>query len=148
MEIEDAIVRNARDLKKSLMRRLFTHGLRGEPLKETEIGPVPKSWAVGRLAEFSSLITKGSSPRWQGIRYCDDGMLFVRSQNVGWGRLELGDKAYLPTSFNEKETRSILRKGDVLINLVGATIGRVALATGEVEGDEYKSGRVSCPVEA
>src|SRR5439155_20941513 len=41
-EIEAAIVRNARDLKKSLLCGLFTHGLRGEPLKETEIGPVPE----------------------------------------------------------------------------------------------------------
>jgi len=44
VEIEDAIVRNARDLKKSVLRRLFTQGLRGEPLKETEIGLMPKSW--------------------------------------------------------------------------------------------------------
>ncbi|MBI4024010.1 MAG: restriction endonuclease subunit S [Verrucomicrobia bacterium] len=46
VEIEDAIVRNARDLKKSLLRRLFTRGLRGEPQKETEIGPIPESWDI------------------------------------------------------------------------------------------------------
>ena len=134
VEIEDAIVRNARDLKKSLLRRLFTHGLRSEPLKETEIGPLPESWEVGKLNDFASVITKGSSPRWQGFEYCSDGVLFVRSQNVGWGRLALQDKAYLPVSFNQKETRSILKEGDVLINLVGASIGRVALATKEIEG--------------
>ena len=39
VEIEEAIVRNARILKKSLLRRLFTRGLRGEPLKETENWP-------------------------------------------------------------------------------------------------------------
>lgn len=49
VEVEDALVRNARDLKKSLLRRLFTHGLRGEPLKETEIGPVPESWEVSPI---------------------------------------------------------------------------------------------------
>lgn len=55
VEIEDAIVRGARDLKKSLLRRLFTHGLRGELLKETEIGPLPESWEVRSLANVASL---------------------------------------------------------------------------------------------
>jgi type I restriction enzyme S subunit len=55
VEIEDAIVRNARDLKKSLLRCLFTHGLRGEPLKETEIGPLPKNWEVRTFASVASL---------------------------------------------------------------------------------------------
>src|SRR5207249_11692404 len=50
---EDAIVRNTRDLKKSLLRRLFTHGLRGEPLKETEIGPLPESWEARNLASVA-----------------------------------------------------------------------------------------------
>jgi len=46
----------------------------------------------------------------------------------------LDDRAYLPTSFNEKEKRSILQSGDILINLVGASIGRVALGTDDIEG--------------
>jgi type I restriction enzyme S subunit len=33
-----------RALKRAAMRTLFTSGLRGEPQKETEIGPVPESW--------------------------------------------------------------------------------------------------------
>lgn len=132
--IEDGLVRAARDLKKSLLRHIFTRGLRNEPLKETEIGPLPESWEVKQFGDFASVITKGSSPRWQGFEYCNDGVLFVRSQNVGWGRLEFDDKVYLPHSFNEKEIRSILKEGDVLINLVGASIGRVALATDQVEG--------------
>jgi type I restriction enzyme S subunit len=34
------------ELKKALMHKLFTEGTRGEPLKQTEIGAVPKSWDV------------------------------------------------------------------------------------------------------
>jgi len=37
------------------VRRLFTHGLRGEPLKETEIGPLPKSWEARNLASVATL---------------------------------------------------------------------------------------------
>jgi type I restriction enzyme, S subunit len=42
--IQDKLLKATADLKQSAMQRLFTHGLRGEPLKDTEIGPMPESW--------------------------------------------------------------------------------------------------------
>ena len=35
---------------KGLMHKLFTEGAGGEPLKQTEIGPVPESWRSCRSA--------------------------------------------------------------------------------------------------
>jgi restriction endonuclease S subunit len=93
-----------------------------------------KNWLVRALSEVTSIVTKGSSPKWQGFDYCDDGIVFVRSQNVGWGKLDLTDVARLPKGFNEKEKKSVLKTGDVLLNIVGASIGRVAIATTEVDG--------------
>lgn len=46
VEVEEELVRVTRELKQAALSQLFTHGLRGEPQKETEIGPVPESWAV------------------------------------------------------------------------------------------------------
>ena len=86
---------------------------------------------LGKLAER---ISKGSSPRWQGFEYVQEGVLFVRSQNVGWGRLDLSEKVFLSQDFNKKEKRSILKNGDILVNLVGASSGRVSLGTEEIEG--------------
>lgn len=43
----------AEGLKRAAMRTLFTCGLRGEPQKETEIGPVPESWTVGPLGDLA-----------------------------------------------------------------------------------------------
>jgi type I restriction enzyme S subunit len=40
------------ELKKSLMHKLFTEGTRGEPLKLTEIGTMPESWKIARLADM------------------------------------------------------------------------------------------------
>src|SRR5207249_1119238 len=47
--IEDAIVRNARDLKKSLLRRLFTQGLRGGESTELDGRKVPAEWRSCRF---------------------------------------------------------------------------------------------------
>ncbi|HEY7418650.1 MAG TPA: restriction endonuclease subunit S [Ktedonobacteraceae bacterium] len=122
-----------RERKAALMQHLFTYGTRGEPTKQTEIGEMPESWQIISLGSKASLITKGSSPNWQGFEYSHQGIVFVRAQNVGWGRLELSDVAYLPEEFNIKEKKSIIRKGDLLITIAG-TIGRSAVATEFVEG--------------
>ena len=123
-----------RERKAALMDYLFSHGTKGEPRKQTEIGEIPESWEVVELDNCSELITKGSSPKWQGFNYCDEGIYFVRSQNVGLGRLELNEIAYLPKGFNKKEKKSILKKNDLLINIVGASIGRAAVVNDIVEG--------------
>jgi type I restriction enzyme S subunit len=137
--VQDAIRARTRELelererKAALMQHLFTHGTRGEPTKLTEIGEMPESWQVVELGTKAQLVTKGSSPKWQGFAYTADGTIFVRAQNVGWGRLELADLAYLPIEFNAKEKKSVLRADDVLVTIAG-TIGRVAVATQQVEG--------------
>jgi type I restriction enzyme S subunit len=87
-----------------------------------------------KIREISRLVTKGSSPNWQGFKYTRDGIVFVRSQNVGWGKLDLADVAHLQSAFNDKERKSVLKSGDVLLNIVGASIGRAAIVTSEIDG--------------
>src|SRR3546814_10178095 len=52
---QDRLIAATDDLKQSAMQRLFTHGLRGEPLKDTEIGPMPESWTVASLGDFGRI---------------------------------------------------------------------------------------------
>lgn len=49
IERQERLIALTAELKKALMHKLFTEGTRGEPLKQTEIGPVPQSWQVVRL---------------------------------------------------------------------------------------------------
>lgn len=95
---------------------------------------IPKEWVLATFDQITTLITKGSSPNWQGFNYCNEGIIFIRSENVRWGFLDLTEVTHLPPAFNEQEKKSILEEGDVLINLVGASIGRAAIATAEVQG--------------
>jgi type I restriction enzyme S subunit len=59
--LEDEAVGAAQDLKRAAMRALFTKGLRGEARKETEIGPVPESWEVGRLDRYATVVSSRMS---------------------------------------------------------------------------------------
>lgn len=49
IEIQGSIIENTRELKKSTLQHVFTYGLRGEKLKETEIGPMPESWFIRKI---------------------------------------------------------------------------------------------------
>lgn len=81
------------------------------------------------IDSLSNLVTKGASPKWQGFDYTNDKskLLFVTSENVREGFISLKKEKYLPFGFNEVQKRSILQKGDVLFNIVGASIGRAAI---------------------
>lgn len=87
-----------------------------------------KDWQKKRLKDICFLITKGSSPKWQGVKYIEcPGVLFITSENVGDGKLIMKNKKYVEDKFNKKDKKSILKKGDVLTNIVGASIGRTAI---------------------
>jgi type I restriction enzyme S subunit len=88
---------------------------------------LPKGWEWARLDNLATLITKGSSPKWQGVDYLDKGLLFITSENVGAYELLLHKRKYVDPKFNEIEPRSILQKNDILMNIVGASIGRTAI---------------------
>jgi type I restriction enzyme S subunit len=55
VEVQDRIVATLKELKAAAMAKLFREGLRGEPLKQTEIGEIPESWEVVRLGDAASV---------------------------------------------------------------------------------------------
>jgi len=101
------------------------------PLIKPEEVPyeLPLGWEWVRLGNLTQVITKGSSPNWQGVQYTDKdkGILFITSENVGSYELLLEKRKYVEEKFNLIEPRSILKKRDILMNIVGASIGRTAM---------------------
>src|SRR5436190_4292607 len=119
VEIEDAIVRNARDLKKSLLRCLFSHGLHGEPLKETEIGPLPQSWELKECESVCDMITVGIVVQ-PGSHYVPAGVPAFRSLNIREDRLDTSSLVHVSTEANDTIlSKSKLRTGDVLVVRTG-----------------------------
>ena len=104
-----------------------------------------EGWEEKNVKDLSLLITKGSSPKWQGNSYVDsDGILFVTSENVREGSLVLNPAKYVDKSFNQKQGRSILKKDDVLVNIVGASIGRAAIF--DIDVDDANINQAVCLV--
>ena len=53
MEQQERLIALTAELKKTLLHQLFTQGLRGEPQKQTDIGPVPKAGRERHSATFA-----------------------------------------------------------------------------------------------
>lgn len=59
---QSALLDILQELKRAVMRELFTRGLRGEAQKETEIGPMPASWRPRTVLDLCD-IQSGGTPR-------------------------------------------------------------------------------------
>ena len=68
IEAQEKIIQTTTELKKALMHKLFTEGLRNEPQKQTEIGLIPESWEVVSFEEFV-VLQRGYDLRKQDFRH-------------------------------------------------------------------------------
>lgn len=134
----------AEDLYKNIQEEKEVLAQKGEIYREKTVKKIksedipydiPQNWIWVRLGELAKVITKGSSPKWQGVNYTDssNGVLFVTSENVGIGRMLLDKRKYVGKQFNEMHPASILQKGDILTNIVGASIGRTAVFDEDID---------------
>jgi type I restriction enzyme S subunit len=57
LEQQERLIALVTELKKALLHQLFTQGLRGEPQKQTEIGPVPQSWETTPLGKRCDIVS-------------------------------------------------------------------------------------------
>lgn len=74
IEAQERIIQATTELKKALMYKLFTEGLRNEPQKQTEIGPVPENWEVVSLGSLAK-IGNGSTPKRTHEAYWEGGTI-------------------------------------------------------------------------
>lgn len=128
-----AILDQADELRRKRQRALDRLNQLGQAIFIEMFGDKINSVATKiTIGDVSERVTKGESPKWQGHSYVDDGALFVTSENVGWGELLSKEPKFVPMEFHlGKLRRSKLQSGDILINLVGASIGRACIFESE-----------------
>lgn len=97
----------------------------GKPgFKHTKLGWIPEDWEISRVSNCASKIGSGSTPKGGNQIYVSNGIPFIRSQNVVDNRLELDVNSCIPLKVHESMKNTIVRPGDVLLNITGASIGR------------------------
>ena len=89
---------------------------------------IPNNWGWTRIKNISEFVTKGTTPRGGKEAYKNDGIKFLRVENIGKnGEILLDNIKYVSedTHYNFLK-RSILKENDLLISIAGA-LGRTAI---------------------
>ncbi len=95
-------------------------------------------WEEKKLGEIAIKINSGKTPLGGEKAYQASGVLFIRSQNVNNGRLELENPVFIAETTNIEMKNSIVQCNDILLNITGASLGRSCVVP-----DDFKIGNVN-----
>jgi type I restriction enzyme S subunit len=114
IEQQERLLALTTELKKALLHQLFTHGLRGEPQKQTEIGPVPESWELRALEETGEVVYGIQAAVASNLKPV--GTKILTNKNITLdGLIDLEAINYFELK-TARHRASVLRNGDLLFN--------------------------------
>ena len=79
------------------------------------------------MGELATKIGSGKTPRGGSSVYTQSGIPLLRSQNIYDDKVSFEDVAFINDSTDEDMANSRVNRGDVLLNITGASIGRSAV---------------------
>ena len=128
--LQDKQIQTVMELKGAALRMLFTLGLRGEMQKETEAGPVSRSWERLPIASLGKIVTGNTPPTRDSENYTGGEIPFVAPGDIEHGfRIEATEKFI--TDQGLKHSRPITA-GTTCFVCIGSTIGKVGYATSAI----------------
>jgi len=142
IEQQDKLIKTTTELKKALMQKLFTEGLYGEPQKQTEIGPVPKSWEQIKIGELGRCIT-GTTPRTKIEEYWNNPDYdFIAPADIGTTKYIY--KSEKQISEAGLGVSRVLPKNSVMCVCIGSSIGKVGLTYQEKSSTNQQINSIIC----
>ena len=98
----------------------------------------PIGWKLVKLGSMTSKVGSGITPLGGSNTYLNQGIPFIRSQNVLIGLLDLSDVVYISKNQHQEMSKTYLQPNDVLLNITGASIGRCCVVP-----ENFKEGNVN-----
>lgn len=96
------------------------------------------NWPLQPLGDLTHKIGSGSTPRGGDSAYKEAGIPLIRSMNVHDGMFKPNGLAFIDDEQARLLRNATLQKGDVLINITGASVARSCILP-----DRYSGGRVN-----
>jgi type I restriction enzyme S subunit len=142
MEQQERLIALTTELKKALLHQLFTQGLRGEPQKQTEIGPVPQSWEVVKMGSLGKVVT-GTTPKTAVPEYYTPPEVdFIAPADLGQTRHIYSSEKKISRSGFEAIRR--LPKDAVLCVCIGSSIGKVGMTAKDTSATNQQINSIIC----
>ena len=132
---QDKLIAAARELKRSLMQRLFTYGPGPEPVptKETEIGEIPEHWELVRLGDVVDV--KGGKRLPKGHKFAD-GLTdhpYIRVVDFKSNSVDKANLKFITPEDYERIKKYTISSEDVYISIAGTT-GLVGTVPEDLDG--------------
>ncbi len=128
ISLQEQMIAQLTDYKQSVITEAVTKGLDPNveliPSGIDWIGDIPKEWKMVKLSLLTTKIGSGSTPNGGATVYVNEGVKFLRSQNVYFEGLDLTDVAHITDEIDEEMKGTRVKPGDVLLNITGGSIGR------------------------
>ncbi len=141
VEAQDKIIATLKELKAATLAKLFREGLRGEPLKETEIGEIPESWEVVQIRSLGEIVTGTTPPTSDRGNYGGD-IPFIAPGDLGEFRLvRAAQKALSEAGLRRSRA---LPPRSVLVVCIGSTIGKVGMTLAPASTTNQQINAVIC----
>ncbi len=133
IEKTEQVIKATKELKKSLMKHLFTYGpvsledAQNVELKETEIGLIPKDWEVVRLGEVVDYYLGRTPPRNENQSWIDGTFPWVSISDMkDYGRIYSTKEKITQYALEKYFQGKISKKGTLLMSFK-LTIGRTSI---------------------
>ena len=131
IEKKEQLIDLLEEKRTALISRVVTQGLdRDGEMQDSGVewlGEIPAGWDIVKLKWDTDKIGSGVTPDGGSEAYVDEGITFLRSQNVHFDGLRLDDVAYIDEETDEEMEATRVHPWDVLLNITGASIGRCTL---------------------
>jgi type I restriction enzyme S subunit len=98
------------------------------------IGELPEGWDTATIAELASKVGSGATPRGGSESYKQSGVPLIRSQNVHFDGFRDDGLVFLDGAQADALKEVAVEAGDVLLNITGASIGRVTRVPERMQG--------------
>lgn len=115
IELKEREIKLLNEKKQALISKVVTRGL--DPNVEAPLWP---------LKHITTKIGSGKTPSGGANVYVSTGVMFIRSQNVYYNEIRTDDISCITEAVDSEMAGTRVKKGDVLLNITGGSIGRCA----------------------
>ena len=126
-----ASIEEYKQWKSAVIFDAVTKGLEpSTPMRDSGIrwiGQIPVGWSMCPIKRLTTKIGSGKTPAGGAEVYSDEGVLFLRSQNVYDTGLLLEDVSHISDEIDAEMKNTRVEYRDVLLNITGGSIGRCCL---------------------
>ncbi len=128
---KEKLIELLEEKRQAVINEAVTKGLnKNAKMKDSGIewlGGVPKQWNLVQIRHLNKKVGSGVTPKGGAEVYTEEGVIFIRSQNVHFDGLRLDDVVKIDFDTHDKMSGSKVMYKDVLLNITGASIGRCCM---------------------